>query len=329
MESLASDFAIALGVEDCVVKRMPGDTSVSIFVPNRARSYINFLDTMTAFHSASQAQEIPINFGVNSVGKPFIEDLATLPHMLIAGATGSGKSTFLASAIASLVYSKSPTELQLVMSDTKQVEFGYFIGAPHLVYEPATTPFRTLEQLDWTIDTMEQRLKQIGAAGCRNIIEYNTTIETVLSVFPQRNPPKKKLPRIVVIIDELADILMFKGDKKRGESKIAEEKIQVIAQKGRAAGVHLLVATQRPDVKTVSGTIKANFPARLSFRLPSGIDSRTVLATEGAEHLLARGDMLYVSPNRPGIVRLHSPFAKISDIIAAVECAARKWSVAK
>jgi S-DNA-T family DNA segregation ATPase FtsK/SpoIIIE len=212
------------------------------------------------------------------------------------------------------------------MSDTKQVEFGYFIGAPHLVYEPATTPFRTLEQLDWIIETMESRLKTIGAAGCRNIIGYNGMFKDK-GGHDRPFGNAKQLPRIVIVIDELTDILMFKGDKKRGESKIAEEKIQVIAQKGRAAGVHILAATQRPDVKTISGTIKANFPARLSFRLPSGVDSRTVLTTEGAEHLLARGDMLYVSPNRPGIVRLHSPFARIEDIRAAVEVASRKWAV--
>jgi S-DNA-T family DNA segregation ATPase FtsK/SpoIIIE len=177
------------------------------------------------------------------------------------------------------------------------VEFGHFLGAPHLLFEPATTVYQTLERLDWCIEEMESRLKKYGKASCLNIGEYNI-LKPVLE------------PYIVIIIDELADLIAYKGDK-RGETKLAEEKLSRLAGKARASGIHIIASTQ-------------NFPARLSFRLPTDSDSRTVLGCSGAEHLLSRGDCLYVSPNAPGIKRLHTPYAEIADIKAAVDAASRR-----
>ena len=315
MEALADDMALALGVEDVLIKRMPGETSVGVFVPNKERKLISFMDVMThMWHDRGKG--VPLALGVDHLGNFFHEDLTQLPHLLISGSTGSGKSTLLSSLVASVVYCENPNRVQFVLSDTKNVEFGHFIGAPHLLFEPATSVYQTLERLDWCIDEMDDRLKLIGKAGFRNISEYNASLT-------QQQDKSKLLPFIVIIIDELADLMMFKGEK-RGESKIASDKIGTIVQKSRAAGIYFIAATQRPSVNVVAGSIKANFPARLTFRLPSEVDSRTVISTGGAEHLLSQGDMLYVSPNRPGLARLHAPFARISDIKAVVDAASRK-----
>lgn len=312
LENLASDYAVALGVEDVLCKRMPGESAVGVFVPNRERKFIDFKETVKNVWAVANVARVPLNFGVDVRGVPFIEDLSTLPHLLIAGSTGSGKSTLLSSILASIIYCCPPDKIQFILSDTKNVEFGHFVGAPHLLFEPATSVYQTLERLDWVIDEMSNRLKLIGKAGMRNIFEYNFSV-----------PPRNILSYIVIIIDELADLMMFKGEK-RGESKIAQDKISTIVQKSRASGIYFIAATQRPSVNVVAGSIKANFPARLSFRLPSESDSRCVISTGGAEHLLAQGDMLYVSPNRPGLVRLHAPYAKIEDIRAAVDISTRR-----
>ncbi len=313
VEACSADLAIALGVEDVFVKRMPGESAIGVFVVNAKRTPITFLDTINNVWKLKDTMKIPLNFGVDHLGKPFVEDLIELPHLLVAGSTNSGKSTFMRSMLASLIYCIPPSRLQVGLSDTKNVEFGHFVGTPHLLWEPATSVFRTLEQLDWLCDEMESRLKTIGGASKLNIHEYNELHNSFSTV--------KRLPYIVYIIDELADLMAYKGEK-RGESKLAEEKIGKIVQKSRASGIYLIAGTQRPSTNVVAGSIKANFTARLSFRLPADYDSRTVIGTTGAEHLLSKGDMLYVSPNRPGLTRLHSPYAKIEDIKAAVDAAA-------
>lgn len=311
LESLSADIAVILGVEDVLIKRMPGDSAVGIYVPNRERRYIDFKEAVGFLYD--KEREIPLLLGVDYMGKPVVEDLALLPHLLIAGSTGSGKSTLMASMLAGIVTKSNSSAVQLVLSDTKNVEFGYFVGSPHLLYEPAKSVWQTLEQLDWVVNEVEDRLKSIGKAGHRNITEYNAQAH-------------RRLPRIVVVIDELADLLMdrSKNEDKIKLSSIAEGYISKIVQKSRAAGVHLIAATQQASVKIVAGYIKANFPARLSFRLPSESDSRTILNTGGAEHLLSPGDMLYISPLYPGIRRIHAPHANIKDIQTAVEMACWK-----
>lgn len=315
LEGLAQDFAITLGVEDVVVKRIPGESSVSIFVPNKERKLVEWKNTLNSFWKVKDSQRLPLNLGVDHLGRPVVVDLCDLPHLLVAGSTGSGKSTLLSSILASIVYGVNSTLVKFVLSDTKGVEFPHFSGAPHLLFENATSVEETIERFNWLINEMEGRLKQLAKYGLRNIGELNSSGKT-------------SLPYILVVIDELADLLSDRSrpNEDRGPSlgKIAEEKLAKLAAKARASGIHIIASTQRPSVKMVEGNIKANFPARLSFRLPGGPDSRTVLGTEGAEHLLSRGDMLFVNPNRPGIQRLHAPYANIEDIIAAVDVASRR-----
>lgn len=323
MESLADDLALTLCVEDVMVKRMPGESAVGIFVPNKERTLVKFLDVLAHNWQQSKAVRVPLNFGVDYLGNGFVEDLSTLPHLLIAGSTGSGKSTLVSSMIAVLVNIANSNDLKLILSDTKNVEFGHFMGAPHLLFEPATSIYQTIERMEWLCEEMDQRLKKIGAAGCRNIFEYKER----LSGTDNLRRPAEAMPYIILVIDELADILSDhrrQGEKGPSIGKVAEGFLSKIVQKSRAAGVYVIACTQRPSVNIVAGSIKANFPARLTFRLPSGHDSRTVIGTEGAEHLLSMGDMLYASPNRPGIVRLHAPWASIADIKAAVEAAIRR-----
>lgn len=319
IENISDDFAIALGVDSVFVKRLPGEHAVGLFVPNKQRTIVKFQTTVDSVWLASQSKDVsvPLNFGVDYLGRPFVEDLATLPHLLIAGSTGSGKSTLVSSIIASLMYCKP--SVKFVLSDTKNVEFGHFEGAPQLKYDIAKTVYQTVEQLEYIIEEMSERLKLIGGCGDRNFHEYNSHMgvqaRTSLGMKDGIMTP------IVIIIDELADILgasekMESGDNKRGPAigKIAQAKLSTIVQKSRAAGVYVIACTQRPSVNVVIGSIKANFPARLSFRLPTEADSRTVLGISGAEHLLSKGDMLYISPNRPGITRLHAPFTELEDI---------------
>lgn len=334
IEALADDFAVVLGVEDVMVKRMPGESAVGIMVPNKNRTIVKYLDTATAVWKANQGDDcptsgVPLGFGVDHLGNPFVEDLTALPHLLIAGSTGSGKSTLVSSILASLIFVKRSNEVKLILSDTKNVEFGHFIGAPHLLFTPATSVYQTMEQMEWLVDEMDKRLKTIGSQGCRNIFEYKEKANAIERLQNTGFPCSKaaEIPFIILVIDELADILGDRsksGDKGPGIGKVAEGLLAKIVQKSRAAGVYVIAATQRPSVNIVSGSIKANFPARLSFRLPSGHDSRTVLGIEGAEHLLSRGDMMYVSPNRPGISRLHAPWASIQDINNAVEAAIQR-----
>jgi len=312
--SCAQDLALTLAVEDVLVRRLPGEAVIGVSVPNAQRTQVLWRDTLG---EPDPKMLIPLNLGVDSEGKRYVDDLTKCPHLLIAGTTGSGKSTLMHSIIASAMYWRSPEQVQFLLSDTKNVEFGHFIGAPHLLHDPATTMYRTWELMDWLIDEMERRLQIIGRSGYRNIHDYNKGPWTTESHVP-------KLNYIVLLIDELADVL---GGDKRGEAKIAGSKLGRIVQKSRAAGVHVIAATQRPSVNVVTGSIKTNFPARLSFRLPSETDSRTVLSEGGAEHLLSQGDMLYQGPTTPGVKRLHAAYASIEDVKQCVSVARMQASM--
>jgi len=317
IEALAQDFAIALGVEDVFVKRMPGESSVGIFVPNPERKWILWRDEVGQVKLLAEGrQQIPLFLGVDYLGRYVVEDLTLFPHLLIAGSTGGGKSTLLSSLIATLIYNCPSSELRFVLIDLKGVEFGHFIGASHLSFDPATTIYSALERLDYCIEEMSRRLKLFAHGGHRNILEYNQAHK------------ETRLPYIIVVIDELASLLCDtrKQEEDRGPSlgKITQGKLQQLAEKARATGIHIIAATQRSSVKIVEGNIKANFPARITFRLPSEADSRTVIGTGGAEHLLSRGDMLFINPNKPGLHRIHAPLASIEDVKACVEFAGRK-----
>jgi DNA segregation ATPase FtsK/SpoIIIE, S-DNA-T family len=315
IEALSQDFALTLGVEDTVVKRVPGEVAVSIFVPNKERKYVMWRD-ICQVGTNGQRPLIPLLLGIDHLGHKIIEDLTLFPHLLIAGSTGGGKSTWLGSVIATIIYNYSPQEIKLVLSDTKGVEFNHFEGAPHLLLPTATTVQQTQNRFDVLLDMMEKRLRDFGKQGHRNILEYNNAHQ------------QNRLPYICLLIDELADLL---GDKRKPEDgrgpssgEVSRGKISRLAAKARATGIHIIAATQRPSVKLIEGDIKANFLGRLTFRLPSEADSRTVLGCSGAEHLLSRGDMLFINPNRPGIYRIHAPIASIEDITACVEFATRR-----
>jgi len=309
LEAVGSDLAVALGVEDVLVKRMPGDSAVSVCVPNAQRKGVAFRDVVG--RKNANAQRVPLLFGVDQFGSLFVEDLTELPHLLIAGSTGSGKSTLLASMLGNIVYSMPASAVRLLLSDTKGVEFTPFIGAPHLSEKPLTSVYQTLEAMDWLINETESRLRRLAQTSVRNIHEYNINADALRA---------ERMPYVVLVIDELADIMTHRGEK-RGESKLASDKLSKIVQKARASGIYVVAATQRPSVDVVAGIIKANFPARLTFRLPSVADSRTVLGTSGAEHLLSQGDCLYASPRQAGLRRLHAPLASQGDIRAACEAA--------
>lgn len=319
IEALSEDFAVTLGVEDVFVKRMPGESAVGIFVPNRERKYVYWRDICTVRDIDLQ---IPMLLGIDINGKTITEDLTLMPHLLIAGSTGSGKSTLLSSLISTLILNRPRT--LFILSDTKGVEFNHFSRAKQLLAPIATSVETTVERLDWLIDEMERRLKVYAERGHRNILEYN-------SVFSSELQAARRLPYIVIVIDELADLLddrrkTQENDEERSSTlgKDASRKLAKLAQKARATGIHIIASTQRPSVKLLEGDIKANFSARITFRLPSEADSRTILGQGGAEHLLSRGDMLFVNPNRPGLQRIHSPMASIADITAAVEFTSRR-----
>jgi len=324
IERLSDDMAVALGVEAVQVKRLPGEAAIGIYIPNKDRKLIQFRDQVGFVWSSynnGEGKKIPLLFGIDHMGESIVEDLTLLPHLLVAGTTGSGKSTFLNSLLSALIYTVPSSRLKLVMSDVKQVEFTNFKGTPHLLYPVALSVKETLDQLQWVIDDVEARLGILAKYGCQNIKQFN-----------ERG---KNMPYIVLVIDELAEILqdptrepytdeMGKEKLSKTYGKQAEHRLGLIAQKARATGIHIIAATQRPSVKVVEGNIKANFPARVSFKLISEADSRTILDTGGAEHLLSQGDMLYLSPNSPAIRRLHAPYATITDISAAIEAACQK-----
>ena len=304
--SCAQDLALALSVEDVLVRRIPGEAVIGVSIPNATRELVYWRKLCG---SPDATMLLPLNLGVDSQGKLFRDDLTKLPHLLIAGSTNGGKSCLLHGLVASLMLWLSPEQVQFIISDTKNVEFGQFIGAPHLLCDPVVSMYTTWEKMDWLIVEIERRLKVIGSWECRNVIEYHTKNK------------QHQMPYIVLVIDELADVL---GGEKRGEATVATAKLGRIVQKSRAAGVHVIAATQRPSVNIVSGSIKANFPSRLTFKLPSEADSRTVIGTAGAEHLLGCGDMLYQSTSYPGVRRLHSGYATTVDIRAVVEMAKLK-----
>jgi S-DNA-T family DNA segregation ATPase FtsK/SpoIIIE len=313
IEALADDFAVILKAEDIVVKRLPGEAAVAVFVPNRVREEVRWFN-VSSVPTNGERPHIPLMMGIDHLGKRVIEDLTLFPHLLVAGSTGSGKSTWMNSEVATIASNYSPQEIRLALSDTKGVEFNMFEKLPHLAYKIATSVDETVTMFDQIIKLMENRLKMFSnQQGVRNILEHNAKTSNT------------RLSYICLLIDELFDIL---SDTRRLETdegrsprvgEIARGKLAKIAAKARATGIHVIAATQRPSVKIVEGDIKANFPGRLSFRLPSEADSRTVLGTHGAEHLLSRGDMLFINPNKPGIYRIHAPIARQEDIQACLD----------
>ena len=321
IEAIADDLALTLQVESVLVRQLPQEGCVGIFVPIPADE-VKVVMWRDLFADAAKFKhmEIPLCLGIDWLGNSVYDDLTKLPHLLVAGSTGGGKSVLMRSIIATIVYngnnfSSSPRHpgCKIILSDTKGVEFTDFVGSPSIWRgvsgEIANSPMRTIEQMDLLCKETDDRLEAFGKLGARNILEYNQLI-----------PVDRLVPYLVLIIDELADIVFLFGEKGRA-AKIGSDKLDYLTRKARAAGIHVIAGTQRPSVDTVKGIIKANFNARLSFKTSSAIDSKVILDETGAEHLLERGDMLYKSPNMPGLQRLHSGYASSADIKGALEFA--------
>lgn len=280
--SLADDIALNLATAGVRIEApIPNKAAVGIEVPNRASATVGIREVIESTTFSSSKSKLTVSMGKDIGGNTVIADIAKMPHGLIAGATGSGKSVCINSFIISLLYKASPDDVKLLMIDPKVVELGIYNGIPHLLVPVVTEPRKAAGALGWAVNEMEQRYKMFADRDVRNIEGYNKLVETLTD-----EPEVKKMPRIVIIIDELADLMMT-------APKEVEDSINRIAAKARAAGIHLLIATQRPSVNVVTGVIKANIPTRIAFAVSSHIDSSTILDCTGAEKLLGRGDMLF------------------------------------
>jgi S-DNA-T family DNA segregation ATPase FtsK/SpoIIIE len=299
---LADDLCLAMQAESVLIDRLPGKSTVGIQIPNEHRETISLRDLLGSEPYTRSASKLTLALGKTIHGEPFVADLAAMPHLLIAGSTGTGKSVCLNSMLTSVLYRATPNDVRLIMIDPKRLELGMYDDIPHLLTPVVVDPKQASNALRWAVREMEERYKTLAAEGVRNIDQYNRNIRQALEAgeIGGENPPKP-LPFIIVVIDELADLMMVAGNE-------VEESICRLAQMARAVGIHLILATQRPSVDVITGLIKANLPARIAFRVSSRIDSRTVLDGNGAEQLLGKGDMLYLPPASSRFIRLHGPY---------------------
>ena len=310
---LTDDLCLALRAESILVERMPGKSTVGIQVPNREREIIWLRENIESQEFLGSKSKLTIAMGKDINGRIAAADLASMPHLLIAGSTGTGKSVAVNSMIMSILYKSTPEEVRLVLVDPKRLELGNYEGVPHLYTPIITEPKLAANALRNAVREMERRLKLLAAKGVRNIDSYNRLFDDTPSLFSeQANPEDGPIPKIVIIIDELADLMMLDGNN-------VEESITRLAQMARAVGIHLVLATQRPSVDVITGLIKANFPARVSFRVATKVDSRTILDANGAESLLGKGDMLYLPSGSARVHRLHAPYVTEKEIAAVVE----------
>jgi S-DNA-T family DNA segregation ATPase FtsK/SpoIIIE len=312
---LAEDLCLALRAESILIERIPGKSTIGIEVPNHNRQTISLRDVIESAEFGNSSSKLTLGFGKDLIGRLRVSDLAQMPHLLIAGSTGTGKSVFLNSLIISMLYKATPDELKLVMVDPKRLELGLYEGIPHLLAPVVTDPKVASNVLRNATREMEKRLKLLAQRGVRNIDQYNRTFKTgqSLSLFENTTEDEHKpLPYIVIVIDELADLMMV-------DTSNVEESITRLAQMARAVGIHLILATQRPSVDVITGLIKANFPARISFRVASKVDSRTILDANGSESLLGRGDMLYLPAGSSRLHRIHGPLVTEEEIVAVCD----------
>jgi S-DNA-T family DNA segregation ATPase FtsK/SpoIIIE len=314
--SLTDDLCLALRAESILVERMPGKSTVGIQVPNREREIIWLRENIESQEFLGSKSKLTIGMGKDINGRIAAADLAGMPHLLIAGSTGTGKSVAINAMIMSILYKSTPEEVRLVLVDPKRLELGNYEGVPHLYTPIITEPKLAANALRNAVREMERRLKLLAAKGVRKIDSYNRLFDDTPSLFSEQsgnsNFDDGPLPYIVIIIDELADLMMLDGHN-------VEESITRLAQMARAVGIHLVLATQRPSVDVITGLIKANFPARVSFRVATKVDSRTILDANGAESLLGRGDMLYLPSGSARVHRLHAPYVTEKEIAAVVE----------
>jgi DNA segregation ATPase FtsK/SpoIIIE, S-DNA-T family len=311
--SLSDDLCLAMRAESILIERMPGKSTVGIQVPNHERETIWLREVIEAPEFLGTKSKLTLAMGKDINGRIVTADLASMPHLLIAGSTGSGKSVAINAMIMSILYKSTPEQVRLILVDPKRLELGIYEGVPHLYVPIITEPKLAANALRNAVREMERRLKVLAEKGVRNIDQYNKLFEKESpSLFEDENAEHRPLPYIVIIIDELADLMML-------DQSNVEESITRLAQMARAVGIHLVLATQRPSVDVITGLIKANFPSRISFRVATKIDSRTILDANGAESLLGKGDMLYLPSGSARVHRLHAPFTTEKEINAVVE----------
>jgi len=303
---LADDLCLAMQAESVLIDRIPGKSTVGIQIPNPNRELISMRELLESDAYKRSASRLTLALGKTIHGEPFVTDLATMPHLLIAGSTGTGKSVSVNAMLSSILFRASPEEVRMIMVDPKRLELGMYEEIPHLLTPVVVDPKLAANALRWAVREMEERYKTLASVGVRNIEQYNRNLRMAQTekkgpVLDDKGHEVKTLPSIVVLIDELADLMMVAGNE-------VEESICRLAQMARAVGIHLILATQRPSVDVITGLIKANLPARISFRVSSKIDSRTILDSNGAEQLLGKGDMLFLPPASSRFVRLHGPY---------------------
>ncbi len=325
---LADDIARNMSAISARVATIPGRSVIGIELPNATREAVNLHELVGSQSFEDQGASLPLVLGKNIAGEPIIADLAPMPHLLVAGTTGSGKSVGLNCMILSLLYRLTPDQCRMIMIDPKMLELSMYKGIPHLLADVVTDPPKAVRALKWAVEQMEDRYRMMASVNVRSLASFNDKVrqakakgqklgrkvqvgydsDTGKPLYEEETLDLQPLPQIVVIVDELADLMMTAG-------KEVEFLIQRLAQKARAAGIHLIMATQRPSVDVITGVIKANLPTRISFHVTSKIDSRTILGEQGAEQLLGKGDMLYM-PGGKQIVRVHGPFVSDDEVQA-------------
>jgi S-DNA-T family DNA segregation ATPase FtsK/SpoIIIE len=318
--TLTEDLCLGLQAESILIERIPGKPTVGIEVPNTRREVISLRQILESEEFIDSHSRLTICLGKDISGRIKVAPLESMPHLLIAGSTGAGKSVMLNSMIMSILYKSTPDEVRMILIDPKRLEMGLYEGIPHLLTPVITDPKKATYALRNAVLEMERRLKLLAGQGVRNIDQFNKKVRALASeprsLFEEDEIPAedlKPLPFILIVIDELADLMMLE----RGN---VEEAVARLAQMARAVGMHLVLATQRPSVDVITGLIKANFPSRISFRVATRVDSRTVLDVMGAEHLLGKGDMLFLPPGSSRLVRVHGAFVTEAEINRVVEC---------
>jgi S-DNA-T family DNA segregation ATPase FtsK/SpoIIIE len=313
--TLTEDLCLGLQAESILIERIPGKPTVGIEVPNSRREIIALRQVIESDEFQNSPSHLTISMGKDINGRIKVAALDTMPHLLIAGSTGSGKSVMINTMIMSILYKATPDEVRLIMIDPKRLELGLYEGIPHLLTPVITDPRKATNALRNAVLEMERRLRLLAEYGVRNIDQFNKKVRKLAdqprNLFEEEEDPPaeelKPLPQILIIIDELADLMMLEG-------RNVEESVTRLAQMARAVGMHLVLATQRPSVDVITGLIKANFPARISFRVATRVDSRTILDVMGAEHLLGRGDMLFLPPGSSRLIRVHASLVTETEI---------------
>jgi S-DNA-T family DNA segregation ATPase FtsK/SpoIIIE len=328
---LAEDIARNMSAISARVSPIPGRTVMGIELPNQDRQVVMLKELAASAAFADAKGNLPIILGKDIAGEPVIADLAAMPHLLVAGTTGSGKSVGLNVILLSLLYRFTPAQLRLILIDPKVLELKTYDDIPHLLSPVVTEPAKSVRALKWAVEEMERRYRMMSAISSRNINSFNEKVSAAIAkgkplgrrvqtgfnpetgepLFEEEQLDYQPLPQIVLIVDELADLMVTVG-------KEIEVLIQRLSQKSRAAGIHLIMATQRPSVDVITGVIKANLPTRISFKVTSRIDSRTILGEQGAEQLLGKGDMLY-KPNTGAMLRVHGPFVSDEEVEAVAD----------